>query len=81
MSAVSSLPFESWHRLKTYWPEYSFRRQQEIGQTVDAGSVIVILGVIVLILGLSLMRKGSRGAEEQPPEYDEGEANPDASGS
>ena len=38
---------------------------------MDAGSVIVILGVIVLILGLSLMRRGSRGAEEQPPDYDD----------
>ncbi len=36
---------------------------------MDASSVIVILGVIVLILGVSLMRKGSRGAEEQPPDH------------
>lgn len=37
---------------------------------MDASSVIVILGAIVVILGLSLMRRGSRGAEEQPAEND-----------
>ena len=37
---------------------------------MDAGSVIVVLGVVVVILGLSLMRRGTRGAEEQPPEND-----------
>jgi hypothetical protein len=35
---------------------------------MDASSVIVILGAIVVILGLSLMRRGSRGAQNQPPE-------------
>jgi hypothetical protein len=37
---------------------------------MDTGSFVVVLGVIVLILGLALMRRGSRGAEEQPSEYD-----------
>lgn len=32
--------------------------------------MIVILGAIVVILGLSLMRRGSRGAEEELPEDD-----------
>ena len=48
---------------------------------MDAGSVIVILGVIVLLLGVSLMRKGSRGAEEQPAEYGGDDENRDESGS
>lgn len=37
---------------------------------MDASSVIVILGAIVMIFGLSLMRRGSKGAEEQSPEDD-----------
>lgn len=35
---------------------------------MDASSLIVVLGLAVLVLGLSLMRTGSRGAQSEEPD-------------
>ncbi len=35
---------------------------------MDTGSVVVVLGVLLLVLGLSLMRRGSSGAEAESPD-------------
>ena len=43
---------------------------------MDTGSLVVVLGLLLLVLGLSLMRKGSTGAEAEPPDL-EGEASED----
>lgn len=43
---------------------------------MDTGSLIVVLGVIVLIMGVSLMRKGSKGAEQEPPDQGEEDGEP-----
>ena len=38
--------------------------------------MIVILGAIVVMFGLSLIRRGSKGAEEQSPEDDYDDVSP-----
>ena len=45
-------------------------------EDVDTGSLVVLLGLLLLVLGLSLMRKGSAGAEAEPPDL-EGESSED----
>jgi hypothetical protein len=38
---------------------------------VDTGSLVVVLGVVVLALGISLIRRGSSGAANDPGSPDE----------
>lgn len=33
---------------------------------MDTGSLVVVLALVVVIFGISLIRRGSRGAEQEP---------------
>lgn len=40
---------------------------------MDAGSIVVVLALLMLLAGLALMKRGSQGAEQEPADYDEDE--------
>ncbi len=46
---------------------------------MDTGSVIVVLAALVVVLGFTLMMRGSRGAQMEPPESSDEEADSEGS--
>lgn len=44
---------------------------------MDTGSLVVILALVVVIFGISLIRRGSRGAEQEQPDTSEADSDVD----